>query len=530
MDVNYAWKSTCKALLGEEVGELKEYEKYLLENNEPIFARKSSVSGKPVFISDKNLPGDAKFVSMDEIEFLKGKMAGAAIGINSIKDIDSAIGALKENFVYCGNLVLGNCSNVEASDACANAHFIYACHDLYDGKYAAYSSNLRYGEFVFGSQVATGNFLVKAMRTLKSSRCLEVFRTHYSQDCYYVANLEGCSDCFFSFNLRNKRNCIGNLELPKEEYVKRKAELLGQIRDELKRKKRLPGILEIIGAGNPAKRQKIALPQEPQKQVTREQTLEKLENAFRKTTLVLFGKGLSGMQDYTSWLEKHVDKVLVAKSSLSGKEVYLGGWHFSKGINSNTCTLEESLELGKQHISHEEALGLSLASAKTVLSGINCTSGEALIGSNFGIEECNSSTSAEYCFRGTNNTESRYCAYCLWPRNSEYAFGCSQVMASHFCMHCYKSENLTRCFEVSNSYSCSDCYFCHHCENVRDAIFCFNAKNLSYAIGNVEVGRESYMKAKAVLQAYVLGRLERDNALGMDIYNVGARKGKGQEI
>jgi hypothetical protein len=45
-------------------------------------------------------------------------------------------------------------------------------------------------------------------------------------DCAYVSDCIGCRDCILCVNLQNKQYCIGNEQLAKEEYQKRKAELL----------------------------------------------------------------------------------------------------------------------------------------------------------------------------------------------------------------------------------------------------------------------------------------------------------------
>jgi len=97
-----------------------------------------------------------------------------------------------------------------------------------------------------------------------------------------------------------------------------------------------------------------------------------------------------------------------------------------------------------------------------------------------------------------------------------------QAAGSSFCMKCYSSTKLTRCFEVNDSNACTDCYFCHNCENLTECMFCFNAKGKRYAIGNVEVGKEAYMKVKRLVQSQLAGELERTKGCKRDIYSIGA--------
>ena len=55
-------------------------------------------------------------------------------------------------------------------------------------------------------------------------------------------------------------------------------------------------------------------------------------------------------------------------------------------------------------------------------------------------------------------------------------------------------------------------------------MFCFNTKNKRYAIGNAEVGKESFLKAKSALLAWLLSQLEKKGSVELDIYNLGCYK------
>lgn len=55
-------------------------------------------------------------------------------------------------------------------------------------------------------------------------------------------------------------------------------------------------------------------------------------------------------------------------------------------------------------------------------------------------------------------------------------------------------------------------------------MFCFNAKSLRYAIGNVEVGKEEYLKVKARILASIFERLEKEKRLAHSIFNIGCPK------
>jgi hypothetical protein len=54
-------------------------------------------------------------------------------------------------------------------------------------------------------------------------------------------------------------------------------------------------------------------------------------------------------------------------------------------------------------------------------------------------------------------------------------------------------------------------------------MFCFNAKNLKYAVGNVEYPREEYLRIKAQLLNEISSKIEKGKMLDWSIYNIGAR-------
>ena len=51
-------------------------------------------------------------------------------------------------------------------------------------------------------------------------------------------------------------------------------------------------------------------------------------------------------------------------------------------------------------------------------------------------------------------------------------------------------------------------------------MFCFNAKSLSYAIGNVELGKEKYLEIKKKILEEIHSKLKKDKRLDLNIYNI----------
>ncbi|PIN83161.1 hypothetical protein COV61_03915, partial [Candidatus Micrarchaeota archaeon CG11_big_fil_rev_8_21_14_0_20_47_5] len=121
---------------------------------------------------------------------------------------------------------------------------------------------------------------------------------------------------------------------------------------------------------------------------------------------------------------------------------------------------------------------------------------------------------------------SKNAAYSVYSYYDENVFGCFRAFYSKFCINCYNSSNLSGCLETDSSARSSGCYFCHNVENLQDALFCSNVKNLRYAVGNVEVGREEFLRIKEILLEYIREKLAKEGKLELDVYNIGCVGGK----
>ncbi|MFA5105763.1 MAG: hypothetical protein WC506_02265 [Candidatus Micrarchaeia archaeon] len=530
MDINGAWKKTCQVLLGDEIGDLERYRGYLLKYVQPTATRKSALSGKPVCVpSAEPYPAGSRFISKEEeAEYAAWLSKQTAMGINEIKDLDSAVSALGEKLYFCGDVVLGNSSNVEKSTDVTNSHYIYESWLIRDGaKYVAFTNNMRGSEYCFGSADGGAvSFLIKGYDPFMDTRCFEVLRSKPLFDSYYVANLQGCNNCMFSFNLRNASYRIGNLQLGKDKYNSLKQKLLEDIRDTFKSRKEVPTLIDIIGQGTG----KVLLPRmenapgKPEAVPMRHaaQNMAPIQSAFDNTCMVVFGKRLGDVRDFGPWLGEHVSGVVPVKSCASGAGFYSPELGFYLPISKRMLTLEESLALGSKSVGAQELDRLSLANASMLLASISPTTPEVIVGSNLNIIDCVDYQDSANSYMGSHVFFAKNSAYTFFGRSSENVFGVDKVLYSNNCIRCRNSTNLARCFEVTDSYSCQDSYFCHNSENLSNCSFCFNAKNLKYAIGNLEIGREKYMKLKAALLAEITGELEKNKSLRLGVYGAAA--------
>ena len=518
-ELNKAWKSTCRVLFRREIGELSDFKEYLKNPVESV-KRKSAEDGS-VYVSAHGYPANSKFVLFTpELMFRKY----GSLELDDLKDIDSLLQAIQERVSYCGSIVLGNCSNVSHSTNVIDSNFVYNCNEISDSKYIYNSSHLRFSEYGFSSAGGGQNsYFVKLYGGGMSKRFFNVIDCSYCSDIYFSENLRASQDCMFSFNLVGKRNVIGNLVLPKEKFLSIKSGLLGQIADELEKKRKMFSIFDLVNSEKDNDIGHLAgyVSDEPDgfsKQV--------IEGSFSKTANLLSLKVDGSVDDYSGYLLQEVPRArgLEYVSPVSRKKgFYHAGiiGHFldrSRVIShAESVVAGERLKLDEKNIS-------DIRSIHANIHGISYSCPFDVAGNNHNIGSSTVVVDAVNCYNVAWAVQSNNSAYCYWPRNSNYVFGSSVVFSSSFSMKSFYSKNLTRCYEVDSSRSCADSYYLHNCENVQNGIMCFNAKNLSYAVGNTPVGKEKFARVKSLLLEWINGELEKSKSVPLSIFNLGGWK------
>ncbi len=247
-NINRAWESACKVMLGQSVGPIDDYDSYLWKCVEPYHLTKSAISEKEVVVTGDYKKG-ARFISGEELQEYTKIIGKVPLDVNELKDIDSIIAAIGERVYYSGNDILGNSGQATLSNRVVDSTFVYKAHDIFYSKYVTHTYLSKYSEYIFGCEsVGKGtHFAVKAFETYDDSRLFETVRVYMSSDAVYSANLENCQSCLFCFNLRSKRRCIGNMELPEGKFNALKAKLQEDIRSTLESRKTAPSIMEIVG-------------------------------------------------------------------------------------------------------------------------------------------------------------------------------------------------------------------------------------------------------------------------------------------
>ncbi len=517
------WESTCRLVLGAEIGPMRDYGAWVSQWADRVYYSKSAFSGKQVAFGVPDYPAGSRALSFDEVDFSKKY---PALSINDMKDIDSLFQAVSDRAYYAGNIVLGNSGHVEKSANVSDSFYVYGSSRIGDSKYIAYCDMARECESVFGTAApGESKYLIRCSDTYRAQRCLEGWMVASTTDTYYSFDLNYCSHCMFSFNLRNAKYCIGNVPLERSKYLKLRESLLSQMRGELESRHSLPSLLELLGKRNPdyAPARKALRDFAPMP--APKSDMAPMEEAFSKTSMLVLGVKLSGLKGYSGWLSRRLKLGKAARSVFSKKEVFQGDYaRYFEVPSARIVQEDEALALAaalKPSLPPEKA---SLENAGELMRGISYMSLEIRDGANENIVNCMAYANSSNCFSCVPCVHAKNSAYNFWLRGSEHAFGCRALFDSSFCIHCYQSVKLTRCFELDSCRGCSDSYFCHNCENVHDSILCFNAKNLKYAVGNVELPREEYMEVKKKVLGSIGRGLLKDKSSSYSIYGMGAGK------
>jgi hypothetical protein len=237
-------------VFGQEIGELQPYEAYL---KEALVGRQalSAFSKKPLFISSGEYdPGCRFFDYQTEQERLEP--LNAPLDLNRLKDIDSVVEVVQERLVYSGNKVMGRSQAVEQSDNITDSIDVQHSVLIIRGQHMAYCSFMLDGEYCFGCTDFTNHptSLIRCFYGNSTKRSFECAYPVSSSDCLFCHNVENCTECMFCFNVKAKRYAIGNVEYPKEEYLKIKKLLLAEISARLEKDKKLD--LDIYNLGSPS--------------------------------------------------------------------------------------------------------------------------------------------------------------------------------------------------------------------------------------------------------------------------------------
>jgi len=235
-----------------------------------------------------------------------------------------------------------------------------------------------------------------------------------------------------------------------------------------------------------------------------------LQKRWDSTCRVLFGSEVGKLEEFGPWLADIGERLEHRKSSVSGKEVT----YAITGYNEASRWIGfDEIDFGKKAEPVKLEGGESLDALVALLKGRFLYAGSAVLGNSKFVEKSSGATDCFYMYETGKLTECKYAAYCIIGRLGEDCFGVNGIGESAMCVKCCETFRLRRCFELWQSRSCSDCYYSHNLDDCQECFFCFNAKNLRHAIGNVQLPKEKYYEVKKRLQAEMAEMLRKERRL-----------------
>ena len=508
-----AWESACKVLLGQEIGPLSDYRDWLCKYQTKGTKRKSSVSGKDVWLASGAYPPGARVIAADELQQNKSY----SLNMNQIKDIDSILDAISEKCEYTGNRHLGNSAFIESSDQLFDSQYVQNSTNIQESTYVSDSFMIRrHSKYVFGSgYLGESEFMVRVVGTFNCKRALESYFVPDCSDTYFSHSCYGSHEIMFCFGVRSAMHAIGNLALPKEKYLSLKKKLLSEIAAELVKEKSFPALFELVPAA-PGKLPHIKVEPEPPG------NMAPVEKGFASTCRVVLKKELpGGIKDYEGWLSENTVVVKEASTPFGGTTVYPEGFTvYPLFPAKRRANIKELMALGEIALDEKEIQ--SLGGIRKALGKIGYFTAEFESGDNY-----NNILSIAYhagdLYKLYDGTYAENNAVGFMALNSKYTYGCNRPLESEFALKCYNSVYLKRCLELDSCQKCADTYFSHNCEALSECMFCFNMKGTRHSIGNTEFPKEKYLAVKDAVLGQIFAELEKKKSLKWNIYNIGAR-------
>jgi hypothetical protein len=486
-------------------------------------ASSSIISGSEVSFPHGEYQQGCRAVALGEVDFAK---KFEPLSINEMKDIDSIAAALGERACFAGNVLLGNSRFVEKSTNVLDSHFVLSSSSITSSKYVAHSQYVKGSEYIFGILgMERSTHAVKCMGS-DYRRCFECHMGEVLSDCYYCAKSQNCQDCMFCFGAENSSYMVGNTKLAPDKYASLKKKLLSEISETLSKDGRVFSLFEVIsGSSSHAIDSRIT----PIKEKATHFDISPIEKVFSNTCSLLFKRDMGKMSDYASYLKRHVPQNLPLKSAISKSRVLVSSYRVhllrKNDISKRMATDDELRLIGKVGLGEKEIAKLEgdLESAVSVLHPIAYMNLDKVVGKIRNMKDCTVVIDATDCIDCSAPIRCKRCAHSFWPSSSEAIFGSSISWDSSFCIKCFHSKKITRALECDSCENCSDLYFSHNCENARDSMFCFNKKNLSFAIGNAELPQAEYSRIKASLVSQLADELERKKTLKWDIFSLAGK-------
>ncbi len=241
--IEEAFSKTAKVVLGKELVGLDNYGSWLKEHIRDIKIRNSVLSRQKMFIPDYSscyLYPENRLINEQEI-IAAGQIL--KITLDDLKDfsLKNAPKIFNNIAFFCSSENHGKISNNIESEINISCQNFYKSILNTQSKYGAFNFYGLQSEYLFGTHsLRKSMFCIRCYLSANLTRCFEVDSSRNCSDCYFCHNCENLRDSMFCFNVKNLSYAIGNVELPKEEYLKIKKIVLDSIAKSLEQNSTYP--------------------------------------------------------------------------------------------------------------------------------------------------------------------------------------------------------------------------------------------------------------------------------------------------
>jgi len=241
-----------------------------------------------------------------------------------------------------------------------------------------------------------------------------------------------------------------------------------------------------------------------------EASTPKINVDFKKTCKILFGQEIGELGEFAPYLSESNWPYVMGESCVSGKQVMLSGPHYGKSARFASQDEIPSLKFAPVSINDIKDIDTLFAAASE--RAVYC--GNKVFGRNLGVEGADNIVDGIEVHQSHDVYQSKYMAYCSVGRYAESSYGVNNFQMARNSMRCHICflKGAQRCFETYLTTGISDSYYTFNCTG-SSLMFCFNLKNRSNCIGNLQLTRERYATLKQKLVSEMAEKLKKDKRL-----------------
>jgi len=248
-----------------------------------------------------------------------------------------------------------------------------------------------------------------------------------------------------------------------------------------------------------------------------------IDTAWRGLCKLLFGRDVGGLMKFEPYLKEAMLPYTIAKSSVSGKDVYLGHHLYPPGARFVSPGEISSLPASKFSVNDIKDIDSLFRAAGENIA--YC--GNKVFEKNVNTELVDNAINCIDVYYSHNVRNVKKAAYISHVRESECVFGIPAFPKINFSIRCHEGINVNRLFESFYITHSSDMYYSFNCTNCSDVMFGYNLRGKRNVIGNLELPKEKYLTLKKKLTAEIADELEEKGRARSisDIARLAAKKG-----